>query len=125
MVFVQIQGLNKTLQKLKNVGEVYKQKVNEVLQEGAEKIKEDAIASMKEGLGKPSSPGSPPNKQSYDLANSIEIKKAGTTIAVGSEVDHAAYMEFGTRYIEPRPWLKPAYRKNIDAIKTKLTRIKY
>jgi HK97 gp10 family phage protein len=125
MVYAKVNGLNKTLSKLKNVGEVYKQKVQEVLQEGAEQIKEDAIFSMKEGNGKPSSPGEVPNKQTHKLAESIRIRQAGTTIAVGSEVDYASWLEFGTSRMEARPWLKPAYMKNIDVIKTKLTRIRY
>lgn len=123
MVFAKIEGLNKTLKKLENIGNIYKDQVIDILSEGGEEIKQIAQDKMKEGNGHPSNPGEAPNKQTSNLADSITVKIAGTTMAVGTGVDYGAWLEFGTSKMEPRPWLKPSYQEALPGIIKKLHHI--
>lgn len=50
------------------------------------------------------------------LRDSIEHEVSGLEAVVGSKSDIAAYQEFGTRTIPPRPFIGPAAFKNKKAI---------
>lgn len=72
----------------------------------------------------PSLPGNPPAPDTGNLRNSIRwevsSEKEIVTGRVGStqkEPPYGAYLEFGTSVIAPRPWLRPAMRKNENFIK--------
>lgn len=41
-----------------------------------------------------------------------EVSSDGLSATVEAGVDYAVFLEFGTRYIQPRPFLGPAYEKN-------------
>lgn len=38
----------------------------------------------------------------------LEIKESGMTAEVGPETEYAEYLEFGTRFMEAQPFVKPA-----------------
>ncbi len=66
------------------------------------------------GKHQASLPGDPPAKDTGDLNVSIKFVPANEADAkpeaiVKTDSDHAAHMEFGTRNIEPRPFLRPAF----------------
>lgn len=52
-----------------------------------------------------------------NLSRSIQlsIKDNGMTAEVAATADYSAYVEFGTRYMEAQPYIKPAFneQKNI------------
>ncbi|MFN3621260.1 MAG: HK97-gp10 family putative phage morphogenesis protein [Nitrososphaerales archaeon] len=51
------------------------------------------------------------------LRNSIRILERGRDYAVvGSDVEYAPFVEYGTRRISPRPYLRPAVEKAVDAV---------
>lgn len=50
------------------------------------------------------------------LRDSIVIEHEGKTVAVGSALDVAAWQEFGTATIPPRPFLGPALMANEEKI---------
>lgn len=54
--------------------------------------------------------GNAPNTDTGALVNSIATEhKNGTPVSfVGSGLDYAKYLEFGTKQMKPRPWLQPA-----------------
>lgn len=67
-----------------------------------------------------SAPGDPPNSDTGRLRQSINFafSSDGATGMVGSNLKYAAYLEFGTEDMAPRPWLSTALElvsKNIDA----------
>ena len=68
-----------------------------------------------------SSPGQPPAVATSDLLNSIEttVKGEGSEIigTVGTKLPYGKMLEFGTRNMAPRPWLKPTLDKSISMIK--------
>ena len=39
----------------------------------------------------------------------LEIKDSGFTAQVGPETDYSPYLEYGTRFMEAQPFIKPAY----------------
>jgi HK97 gp10 family phage protein len=65
-----------------------------------------------------SKPGFPPNSDTGTLARGIrwEVDSSKNIGFVGTNVKHGSWMEFGTRDVAPRPWLFPAYLKNLKNI---------
>lgn len=62
-----------------------------------------------------SAPGEAPASDTGQLANSIEIKLEAmdaTIYSDSSRAKYGAWLEYGTRKIEPRPWLVPALYAN-------------
>lgn len=59
-----------------------------------------------------SAPGEAPATDTGRLVTSIKVKRTGTEGTVGSQLDYAFYLEYGTLRMEPRPWLRPALRDN-------------
>lgn len=59
-----------------------------------------------------SAPGQPPSSDTGHLLNSIGHEmvdtESGIGADIGSDLDYAGYLEHGTRYMEPRPFLAPA-----------------
>ena len=39
----------------------------------------------------------------------LEIKDSGFTAQVGPETEHSPYLEYGTRFMEAQPFVRPAY----------------
>lgn len=59
-----------------------------------------------------SKPGDAPNVDTGRLAGSIQVDPVDeVTFLVGTNVEYAPHLEFGTREIAARPWLLPAVRK--------------
>ena len=60
----------------------------------------------------PSQPGRPPHMQTEELHDSIgsQVHQANATkvnLTFFADAEHAEYMEFGTKTIAPRPFLRP------------------
>lgn len=41
----------------------------------------------------------------------LEIQDSGFTASVGPETEYAPYLEYGTRFMEAQPFVKPAYQE--------------
>ena len=64
------------------------------------------------------------NSMGGEKAPAIDTKAGDMEVLVGSNVEYSTYQEFGTRYIPPRPFLRPAiaiygYGKNAQDIMKK------
>lgn len=58
-----------------------------------------------------SKPGDPPNVDTGDLIQSVQVDPVDEiTFLVGSNLEYAPHLEFGTREMAARPWLLPAVR---------------
>lgn len=67
----------------------------------------------KKKMHRASAPGEAPATDTGRLASSIYHRMIGADAAeVSTDVDYAGYLEFGTRKMAPRPYLKPA----LDAV---------
>tara|TARA_R110000851_G_scaffold128538_1_gene261035 strand:- start:1166 stop:1615 length:450 start_codon:yes stop_codon:yes gene_type:complete len=61
--------------------------------------------------------GQAPNTDTGKLVASIAVEKeSDANYLVGSNLDYAAWLEFGTSKTGARPWLEPAMRKNIGEL---------
>jgi len=59
-----------------------------------------------------SAKGEPPATDTGRLVGSITQERTGVAEAeVGSTVDYSKFLEFGTRDMDERPWLRPALKK--------------
>ena len=68
-----------------------------------------------------SSPGEPPAVQMGDLRKSVKggVEKEGKSVIgyVGTDLEKGPMLEFGTRNMSARPWLRPSFEKSSDTIK--------
>lgn len=71
-----------------------------------------------------SAPGQAPATDTGALVSSTYISQVDSfTQAIGSRLDYAFYLEFGTLRMEPRPSWVPAAEKNAPRLEKRLARI--
>ena len=75
-----------------------------------------------------SAPGESPAPETGTLVNSlntdlIEKSNDSATAALNVGAEHGIHMEFGTKYIAPRPFLRRAFIENRDRIKAAMVAI--
>lgn len=60
-----------------------------------------------------------------DTAGSIntELSDGGMTAAVGPDTDYHPYPEFGTRFMEPEPYIKPAWEEQAVQFKKDMDKL--
>jgi len=64
-----------------------------------------------------SKPGDAPNTDTGRLVQSIQVEVKKDGVYVGSGVEYAKKLEFGTSNMAARPWLIPALMRSKDLIK--------
>lgn len=69
----------------------------------------------------PSRPGQPPRKQTGTLQRSVtyEVNPTTMTARVGTNIKYGRYLEFGTRKMAARPWL----RRSLDEMRGEIKAI--
>lgn len=67
----------------------------------------EGYAQDKCPVGTPESTGIP-GYQGGTLRDSITHEVSGDSVYIGTNVEYAPYVELGTRYMDPRPYLRPA-----------------
>ena len=75
--------------------------------------------AVNQGRSPPTSAeGSPPNRDSGLLLNSItyEITNEGLHARIGTPLIYGGYLEWGTRYMAARPWLRPTLEEQREAL---------
>ena len=67
----------------------------------------------------PSKPGEPPKKVSGHLRINIkkDMDRARIEARVGTNVPYGKWLEFGTRKMKPRPWLRRTLTENMGEIR--------
>lgn len=53
----------------------------------------------------------------------LEISANGLTATVEPTADYAAYVEYGTRFMDAQPYLKPAYTEQLAKLKSDLSKL--
>lgn len=63
--------------------------------------------------------------QTGDTKRSIglEIKDSGMAAEVGPETDHSPYVEYGTRYMEAQPFVRPAFEEQKELFKKDMQKL--
>jgi HK97 gp10 family phage protein len=71
-----------------------------------------------------SAPGEAPAVETGNLKNSVRVLEANAERAVlGATAEYAAYLEFGTRHMAPRPYMRPAVDEHIGEIEEVMARV--
>jgi len=81
----------------------FKKEINSLL----EKQGKDIVSDIKNNFGL----GSAPDIDSGKLRDSINYEVENEKVVVNAGVDYAASLEFGTRNMSPRPFLRPALNR--------------
>lgn len=103
-----------------------KEEIEKAIRATALNVEGDAVKSMQRGaksgrkyrLYQPnrnhqaSAPGEAPSTDTGQLVGSIRTVDKAVASYVGSDLDYAEYLEFGTMDMQERPWLRPAVEKN-------------
>lgn len=53
----------------------------------------------------------------------LDIKDNGLTAESGSTTEYAEYLEYGTRFMEAQPFIKPAFDKQAEKFKRDMKRL--
>jgi HK97 gp10 family phage protein len=53
----------------------------------------------------------------------LEIVDGGFTASVGPETEYSPYLEYGTRYMEAQPFVKPAYDEQKEKFKSDMQKL--
>ena len=90
--------------------------VEEELAAGVAESAEELRNEIRDGLQtgpSPSQPGEPPTDRSGSLTDSIQVhtEESGLRATVRSNLDYAAYLEFGTINMAARPFMRPALER--------------
>lgn len=130
-VSVQV-NTDKVLKKLNQLPQHVEQEVKKAVQTSALLVEGTAKKSIQRGpkTGETygnhiaSAPGEAPATDTGTLASSVQhwIKDEGMTAEVGSYLEYAKFLEFGTVNMEPRPFLFPALESNRRAIEKMLNK---
>lgn len=76
------------------------------------------------GTHQASAPGEPPAVDTGNLKNSIGVELVAKAKAiVFAAAEYASSLEFGTRRIAPRPFMRPAVEKILPAFITAISRL--
>jgi HK97 gp10 family phage protein len=131
-VTIQVKGVAELKKKLKSLGASMEDAIFGGVILTANEIRTDAIKSIqnkssgsqvqrsRQGGGTythtAASEGQAPNTDTGKLVASIAVEpnRSGVYALVGSNLDYAGFLEFGTSKMGARPWLEPALRKNKD-----------
>lgn len=132
-------GKDRLARKMRIIGLITKQEVAQELLRGGLMIESDAVVSIQEQTpgGRPypsrgrkgaihwaSPPGSPPNADTGELHTSITSTRRETqnsvVVETGANTPYATHLELGTSKMAPRPYMSPAFRKNVNGIEIRV-----
>lgn len=120
---------------LRRYGKLAEDAIADAVEATALNVQGDAVKSIQRGTKggrtyvkydpnrthKASAPGEAPSSDTGQLAGSIQVVDGAFDHAfVGSDLDYAEWLEFGTRDMEERPWLRPAVEKNRPLFRKRL-----
>lgn len=92
---IEIKGIDKVIKNIDKYNDEIQNKIKQVLADGGMKIQTEAQSRAPVRTG--------------TLRASIEYKPNGLQVEVVAGVDYASFVEFGTRFMEPQPFLTPAF----------------
>jgi HK97 gp10 family phage protein len=104
---------NRVMQKLRTVARAGAEDCAKlIVKEMRRLIIEEGKTGRIYGSHQASAPGEPPANQSGELAKSISYKVVnganGPEITISVDAKYGGMLELGTRFMEPRPFMRPA-----------------
>ena len=132
-----ITGQKELERNLKKMAERYGEAVKDALITSGEMVRSTAVKSIQQksngemvtryrlGGGSyqhmASAPNSPPNTDTGRLVSSVAVEVQDDDVYVGSGLEYAPHLEFGTKRMTQRPWLNPALEQNRRRISKLIT----
>jgi len=132
MAGVKTDGIKETQKNLARLADKYNDEIVKAAMESANLIRNEAIKSIQDGSAgetvtrytangnayehTASEEGSAPNTDTGRLVSSVQVEVTPLGIFVGSTLEYAGHLEYGTKTMGARPWLIPAVEKNKAAI---------
>jgi HK97 gp10 family phage protein len=134
---VTLTGDKQLLANLRKFGAAADRYVADVVNGTAQNIRTTAIKSIQRGpksgivydktnpnrTHRASAPGQAPASDTGRLANSITAEISGKEATITAGTEYAAPLEFGTRDIEPRPFMVPAMEQERPKFNARLQKI--
>jgi HK97 gp10 family phage protein len=104
---------------LDNMFRAAEQAVNDSANNVAKEMKKSILTGSKSGRQyfikgrrhQSSAPGQPPANSTGQLVRSIKVKKTNNGQEVTIDAEYAAFLEYGTSRMRPRPFIMPALMK--------------
>lgn len=117
---IKLEGMEKLQVKLKK--NVQMSKVKQIVKDNGAALQE--AAQRKAPVGTPQSTGIP-GYVGGTLKRSIglEIRDGGLTAEVEPTAEYAAYVEYGTRYMNTQPYMRPSYTAQKEKFKSDLKKL--
>lgn len=111
---VELQGKEELIQKFDRLNEKIKQQINKLVATAAVNTQRDAKLRVPVRTGA--------------LRNSIMVQidrgvYDSVFASVGAFMPYASYVEYGTRFMKPRPYLMPAYERHRKWLEQELKKI--
>lgn len=53
----------------------------------------------------------------------LEMQDGGFTAVVGAETEYSPYLEYGTRFMDAQPFVKPAYNEQVALFKADMQKL--
>tara|TARA_R100000963_G_C4577067_1_gene59634 strand:+ start:81 stop:530 length:450 start_codon:yes stop_codon:yes gene_type:complete len=130
-VSITVKNVQKVLGQLAKLNKQLEPDFREIIKGGAQKIRGEAIKSIQSGSKsgivyqmynprrqhRASAPGEAPASDTGNLVSKIIVKQlTKDKVAVESNANYSAYLEYGTSKMQPRPFMLPAFEKSKGAI---------
>ena len=130
-VSITVKNVQKVIGQLRKLNTQLEPDFREIIKGGAQKIRGEAIKSIQSGSKsgivyekynprrshRASAPGEAPASDTGNLVSKIMVKQlTKDKVAVESNADYSAYLEYGTSRMQPRPFMLPAFEKSKDPI---------
>jgi len=90
--------------------EAVRRRVNTIIAVTGAETRETIIGSITAfdtPVDGPSAPGEPPHRDEGPLSRSIRLFQSNVMWIIGSPLEYARWLEFGTRNMAARPFLRP------------------
>ena len=137
---IKVSGIPQTLKALESIGVDVERAIKNGVFVTAQGVRNTAIKSIqaqsqgrqvtrysqggREYAHTASAPGDAPNTDTGALVKSIAVEPQQPELEmfIGSGLEYAPYLEYGTKRMQPRPWLQPALDINKATLTDNITK---
>ena len=107
---IRVYGIRRVVERLEEI----KDKAEGFIEQGIEEAGRECVERAKELVP----------VRTGRLRDSIGMRRIGAgKIVVEAKAPYAGYVEYGTRYMKPRPYMRPATREAYKKLRQKLAKI--
>lgn len=125
MAFSTTVDMRQHIRRMREIADTVEVEAVNLLLEAGEMVRQEAMESIRDGTIRgaghvPSRPGEPPKGDTgrLELSIEVELRRSEKTVNVIARAPYAAALEFGTRRIAPRPFMRPALQKHRSRLVT-------